>query len=100
DEPVITADEDLLRLDQGPIIDLVYLLELMPFSPAAATLGSGAVPDFLPVASFPVASIDEPSGVSAPVPFYFSDVGWTGEPDDPDAPNRHYTPRIAQGGTL
>jgi hypothetical protein len=49
---------------------------------------------FAPVATFPVAAVDEPTGISAPVPFYLSDLGWTGEPDDPDAPNRHYAPRV------
>jgi len=48
-----------------------------------------------PIASFPIAAVEEPvGGVSAPVPFYLSDIGWTGEPDDPDAPNRHYVPRV------
>jgi hypothetical protein len=49
---------------------------------------------FAPLATFPVTALNEPTGVSAPVPFYLSDIGWTGEPDDPDAPSRHYQPRV------
>lgn len=49
---------------------------------------------FAPIASFPIAAFEEPSGISAPVAFYLSDIGWTGAPDDPDAPNRHYVPRV------
>jgi hypothetical protein len=45
----------------------------------------------LPVASF------EPSSVLAPVPVYFSNIGWTGEPDDP---NRHYRTRRNPGARL
>jgi hypothetical protein len=100
DQPVAADAEDLLRLDQGPVIDLVYLLELMPFSPAAASVSDTPLAAIKAIGSLPIAAIDEPTGISAPVPFYFSDIGWTAAPDDPDAPNRHYAPRIAQGGTL
>lgn len=47
-----------------------------------------------PIGTLPIAAVEEPTGVSAPVPFFLSDIGWTGEPDDPDAPNRHYSPRV------
>lgn len=49
---------------------------------------------FTPVAALPVTAVEEPVGVSAPVSFYLSCFGWTGAPDDPDAPNRHYAPRV------
>lgn len=38
DEPVVTAAEDLLRLNVSAVIDLVYLVELMPYAPAGSTL--------------------------------------------------------------
>ena len=40
DEPVISAAEDLLRLNTSAVIDLVYLVELMPYAPAGTTLPS------------------------------------------------------------
>jgi hypothetical protein len=38
DTPVVTEDEDLLRLNTSAVIDLVYLVELMPFAPAGTSL--------------------------------------------------------------
>jgi hypothetical protein len=40
DTPIVTEDEDLLRLNTSAVIDLVYLVELMPFAPAGTTLPS------------------------------------------------------------
>jgi hypothetical protein len=54
-----------------------------------------------PIATVPIGGIDAvPTGLAGPAPVYFSDRGWTGEPDDTLWPNRHFAPRVEQGLSL
>lgn len=54
-----------------------------------------------PVAFSPVGGAGIlPTGLAGPAPFYFSDRGWSGEPDDTIWPNRHFAPRVEQALNL
>ena len=37
---------------------------------------------------------EEATAANVAVVLHYSDVGWTGEPDDPDMPNQPFPPRI------
>lgn len=53
-----------------------------------------AAPPFMPGKHMPGTFTEEYAASTSSLVLHVSDVGWTGEPDDPDLPNQPFPPRI------